>query len=196
VRKSVTLQEIKFVREHYGQLSVVEIAALMKCKHRRVAGIIDRYNLKISCSPIFPKSQGQHNKFKKGHAVTNGSFKKENVPHNLSPEYTIRLKNNGHGYEPTKQIKIQGKWVNYYKWKYNEYHHTGIERNSVVVFLDGNKENENIENIQVISRKESLSKIREENKEMISVKMKIGWAHYKRKKALLNEISKYTTRND
>jgi hypothetical protein len=196
MRKWVTMSELNFVKAHYGKHSAREIAKMLNCKPNRIQGIILRYNLKTSSSPIFPKNHGQINKFKKGN-ITAGAFKIGNIPHNKLPDNTIRFKSIGKGLEPLKQIKVEGKWVNYYKWLYSTYYNVPITSSSVVKFKDGNKENDNIDNIEIISKKQFLKEYREDNAELIAKKISIGQKHYYHtKKKILDEISKYTFRNN
>lgn len=196
MRKWVTIREIEFVKSHYGEYSVGEIAKMLGCKADRIQGIVSRYNLKVSNSPIFPKNHGQANKFKKGN-ITNGAFKVGNIPHNKLPDNSIRLKPIGKNLSPVKQIKIEGKWVNYYKWLYSVHFNVPITSSSVVKFKDGNKLNESIDNIEIISKKQFLEEYRKANSEVIKKKISIGQKHYYHtKRKILNEISEYTRNNN
>ena len=102
----------------------------------------------------FQKGFEPHNKGKKMppgiySKVKNTMFKKGNIPSNHKEVGTERITCDGY-----VEVKVAepGTWMTKQRYIYEQYHHTKLDSDEVVIFLDGNKRNFDIDNLYRIKR--------------------------------------------
>ena len=176
-RHKWTKEEIAYLKEITPGHHYKEILDLMNEKFeyqfglKQVVGAIKRYNLKTGFTGCFVKGSEPWNKGKRGYMGANKtSFKKGMIPKNHKSIGTERV-DNREGYIKIK-IKEPNKWELKHKFIY-ESHYGKIEKGNVVIFLDGNKNNFDINNLACVSRQELLMlnkhRLNSENAEITKV---------------------------
>lgn len=98
----------------------------------------------------------QHNTGKKyiaGGRSAEFHFKKNNIPHHMRPTGSIRKTQEGH-----LEIKVDDrkKWVLLHREVWKREHGSYPPDNCVLVFKDGNKENCDISNLEILTRQEFM----------------------------------------
>ena len=133
-----------------------EISILMTDKFaynfsvQQIKSAMARYNLKTGTTGQFKKGVVSRNKGSKGYMKPNKtSFQKGNIPHNHKPIGSERIGSKD-GYTMIKTGE-PSKWELKHKFLY-ERHYGKIEKDSVVIFLDGNKSNFNVSNLKCVTR--------------------------------------------
>ena len=156
-----TDEEKEYLKEICFDKSYKEIASLMtnkfnyEFKTTQVQSAIKRYGLTTGRSGYFKKGSEPWNKGKRGYMGANKtSFKKGMIPKNHKPVGTERV-DNREGYIKIK-IKEPDKWELKHKFIY-ESHYGKIKKGNVVIFLDGNKNNFDINNLKCITREQLLT---------------------------------------
>ena len=120
----------------------------------QIKGAITRYGLITGLTGYFPKGHKPWNKGMKG--VNFGGeqtqFKKGNIPPNHRPVGSERITKDGY-----HEIKIAepSKWELKHRLIY-EKHYGKVPLEHAVIFADGNKNNLDIDNLILVSRKELL----------------------------------------
>lgn len=113
-------------------------------------------NLKLGAHTRFTPGHTPFNKGKKMPAETKAKLKffdKGHVPHNIRPDFSERVSNDGY-----VEIKVPGKGFQLkhrYLW---ESIHGAIPHGCIVTFIDGNKMNVKIENLQLITKRENMNR--------------------------------------
>lgn len=120
----------------------------------QIKGAIGRYKLNTGRTGYFPKGHVPFNKGKKGLTGANKtSFKKGNIPKNKKPVGSERINVDGY-----TEIKVSE--PNRYRLKhrviYEQYHNVKLKPNEAIIFLDGNKQNLNIDNLEKVTRSQLL----------------------------------------
>lgn len=143
----------------YGR-SYKEIQELMNNKFEyqftigQINGAIGRYGLNTGRTGYFPAGNEPWNKGTKGLTKANKtSFKKGNIPKNKKPIGSERVNVDGY-----TEIKVSE--PNRYRLKhrviYEQYHDVKLKPNEAIIFLDGNKQNLNIDNLEKVTRSQLL----------------------------------------
>lgn len=116
------------------------------------------------------------------------------VRHNIPVKYEMENKRNNAvalpiGSERIKsdgmhQVKIgEHKWVNKQRYLYEQYHNVKLKDNEYVIFLDQDKTNFDINNLKVVSRKESAYMINQglfsKDKSVTNLGILVAKHHYK-----------------
>lgn len=156
-----TAEEKKFLADYVPGHSHKEIQAAFinkfgwQIKLSQIISSIKRYGLNTGRTGYFHKGLEPWNKGKKG-IVLEGSekgwFKKGNRPKNYRPVGSERI--NVDGYIEIK-VKDPNKWKLKHRVVWEE-NHGKLKKSDVVIFLDGNKLNVNIDNLEKINRYEHL----------------------------------------
>ena len=116
----------------------------------QIKSAMKRYKLKTGTTGRFEKGVVSWNKGTKGYMKPNKtSFQKGRTPHNYKPIGSERI-NSRDGYAMIK-VKDPNKWELKHKFIY-EKHYGKVKKDSVVIFLDGDKNNFNIDNLKCITR--------------------------------------------
>ena len=153
-------EEKSYLKDICPGRSHKEIAMLMSNRFKnnfkpsQIMSAIHRYGLSTGRTGQFEKGLPAWNKGLRGHMGANRtSFKKGNVPQNRLPVGSERADNR----DGCIRIKIAepDKWELKHKFIY-EKHHGKIKKDSVVIFLDGDKNNFDISNLKCITRKQLL----------------------------------------
>lgn len=122
----------------------------------QINGCIRKYNLNTGRTGRFEKGHIPYNKGLKGvchKGCEKGWFKKGNMPFNHKPTGSERIGKDGY-------IMVKTAEPNKWKPKHNviwEEVNGKIPKDHVVIFLDQNKQNTDISNLQLISRRELLT---------------------------------------
>jgi hypothetical protein len=107
-------------------------------------------------------------KFKKGHAPWNKGmkglqiggkktrFKPGHIPRNCSPVGAIRILKDG--YLEIKTAMGRDMWVLLNRWNWKQHYGEYPPKGSTLVFKDGNKQNCEIDNLELLSRSELMQK--------------------------------------
>lgn len=147
----------------------------------------------------FKKKQVPWNKGVRGYMGANKtSFKKGNIPPQYVPVGTIVVRKPHHEKSPRRRIKIAdlNKWQYYshYIW---EKHNGKIPKGYLIHHKDKNPLNDNIENLEIMTRAEHLDEHRKEhNENKRSENMKKAWEVRRlRKDWGLPEKTEYNKRN-
>ena len=183
-----TDEVIQFMIENYQGKDNIELAELLndkfnlnttgdrvsnvKANLKRRKGINLNTGINRGC---IKKGHVPFNKGKKGLTTANKtSFKKGHVPANYRKIGSERITVDGF-----IEIKIANpnKWVTKARLIY-EKHHGKIPKNHVIIYLDGNKQNLEIDNLIAISRKEHLilnhNNLRYNNKEVTETSVNLA----------------------
>jgi len=178
-----TAHEDNIIRAHYPHMINEEIQELLP--HRTTSMIYNRayfLGVRKTIETIRRKQQlcgnvirevGRKTRFKKGSTPVNKEkkqvefmtsegierskqtrFKKGNKPHNTkSDRFSVRKDSKGKLYV---FYKIEdGVWVHYHRYLY-EQHHGEIPKGMVIRFKDGNFMNLDLNNLEMVSRKENM----------------------------------------
>lgn len=160
--KQWTEEEIAYLSEITPGRSHKEIHALMEERYgftlQQVKTAIKRYGFNTGRTGRFEKGHVSHNKGKKGYCAPGaekGHFKKGNIPLNRREIGDERVSKDGYIY-----VKIQdGHKNNNWKMKHVinwEKEHGPVPEGHCLIFLDGDKENCEISNLELISRAENV----------------------------------------
>lgn len=128
----------------------------------------------------FQKRQVSHNKGKKMdpkvyEKVKRTMFKKGNIPHNHREVGSERISKDGY-YEV--KVAEPNKWELKQRLVYEEYYGVTLTNNDVIFFLDGNRQNLDINNLRKITRAELVrfnqSELKTENPEINEIALNIA----------------------
>jgi len=120
----------------------------------------------------YMSKKGQENSKKTWFSSTDRS--KQNSNNKPFPLFSERIDVDGY-----TLIKIENpsKWVFKHKWLYEQYHNCKVPKGFVVTFLDGNKQNLDINNLAMISQNQNKimnkRKLRYENAELTKAGIKV-----------------------
>lgn len=151
-------EEKTYLKEIVFGRSWEEIQELMNNKFEyqfevtQIASAIKRYKLSTGRTGRFEKGNISFNKGKKGLVGANRtSFKKGDIPTNKKPIGSERIDVSGY-------IKIKVAEPNVYKLKhrvvYEQYHNVKLKSTDIIIFLDKDKRNLDINNLQKITQKQ------------------------------------------
>jgi len=159
-----TKEEITYILENGRILPAEIIAKYINRSKSGVRKVLSNYG--ISLAPEFNKTKSTQ--FVKGQISWNsglktkvkpnaGQFIKGSKPHNTKPEGTISLRTNVN--RPKQKyyyIKISdGNWVLYHRYLW-EQKNGKIPEGMILTFIDGNKLNVNLDNLELMTRYESV----------------------------------------
>ncbi|MCE5221875.1 MAG: HNH endonuclease [Clostridium sp.] len=155
-------EEKKYLKEITPGHHYKEIQELMNKKFNlefnlnQIKGAIARYKLNTGLTGHFPKGHKPFNKGIKGlcfNGCEKTQFKKGNIPQNYRPIGSERI--NVDGYLEIK-VADPNKWRLKQQVVWEEVNGE-IPKGKVVIFGDGNKNNFNIDNLILVSRKQLLT---------------------------------------
>lgn len=151
-------EELEYLREHYKIYTITELLPLFN-EHFNVAVTYDQLKGALSRNKIlsgrdgrFPKGNEPFNKGMKGinFGGRQTQFKKGNRPQNYRPVGSERVNVDGY-----TEIKVADPRT--WKLKHNvvwEEANGKVPRGQCVIFLDGNKNNITLDNLQLVTRKQ------------------------------------------
>lgn len=194
--KRITQDEIRIISELYPDTSNQAIADKIGRSASAIKNLAIKYDLKKSKSykesnpGCFKKGQKSWNKgLKKYMGPNRTSFKKDNKPANYKPMGTISIRYHRKDERTYKYIKTENGWIllQRYNW---EKHNGRIPENCIVTLKDKDPMNCNIENLELISRKENMERNRNREKAAKSLRELWGkeWVH---KQYGLRPLSKF-----
>ncbi|ALO46609.1 hypothetical protein PS2015_1967 [Pseudohongiella spirulinae] len=196
-RSSVfSAEQQAFIREHYSALSRKDLTAAINeqfgtsFKVSQISGYVRNHKINSGRTGHFPKGNVPFNAGTKGQGLTGAnrtSFKKGHRTHNTVPVGTISVETK----DGFLKIKVaepnQWEFIHKRTW---EQHHGPIPDGWVVSFLDGDRTNCAIENLELVERsvmavrnRMGLSSVPSELKPVANnvAKLKIAAAEAKRK---------------
>lgn len=122
-------------------------------REEQIKGALRRYGLNTGRTGQFVKGLTPWNKGTKGLCIggKETQFKKGHIPINHKEIGSERVNVNGYA-----EIKIAEptSWKSKHRVIYEKYHNTKLTSNDIIIFLDGNKANLDIKNLQKITRSE------------------------------------------
>lgn len=156
-RHHYTEEHVKFLKDHAAKMSRIELTALFNREFQlsmnveAIRAFCRNHKLPDAPQAKFQKGRIPWNKGTKGlvHGGSATQFKKGCIAHNRLPVGYERKTWNGY-----TLVKIDEKnWVrkHIYLW---EQHNGPIPNDSCLIFLDGNKENVTLENLELVKRSE------------------------------------------
>lgn len=178
MRKIWTETEDEYLKEHFSDRQTQHIANKLSRSYTSVANHARTLGLKKSAAYISSEAAGRQNllsagvkhRFKKGHQSWNKGksycaggrsketrFKKGRKPHNTRQDGAISIRSDKSG-RKYKYVRIsEAKWQLLQRviW---ERENGKIEKGMIVAFKDGDTMNCNIENLELISRKENMKR--------------------------------------
>jgi hypothetical protein len=170
----------KYIRDHYGVISVADIAKHLGRHKSVVQGHIKRMGLKLpddvraarQAIGTFKPGQLPHNAGTKGKMKPNStSFKPGQLPHNTKHDDAITIRaDGGKQYQFTRVSK--GKWIPLHRQNW-EQAYGPVPAGHIITFIDGNTMNAELENLKCISRAENVA--RNMNREKQAESMKHKW---------------------
>ena len=170
-------------RMKYNKLLTDDQEAYLKTIYKGVSNrectrlLNEKYNLSLTCQQIkglkarLKLDSGLTGRFEKGNAPTGGRFKKGStigketrfkkghVPPNKRPIGTEVVKDEG---VFVKVSDIKCKYANKVNWKLKQHvvweaHYGSVPKGKLVMFLDGNKNNFDINNLALVDRSELVT---------------------------------------
>ena len=160
-----------YIRQHYANTKTSDIAAHLGISVGKVYRIANNLGLKKSKEYMkqqhgsFIKVAGASNRYKKGHTPWNKGkkvdgtkipdhtkFQKGQFPHNHKPVGWTRVDIDGYTYMKVAEPKT---WKMLHVLIYEE-EHGKIPKGKIVTFKDGNKSNFDIDNLELIDRKQHM----------------------------------------
>ena len=173
-RRPYTQQEIDYIKEHYPTTLNRDICIALGRTEGSIGSVSLRLGLKKdkvylqklktgeignSAKTMFTKGNASWNKGLKG--LTNKSstkFKKGHIPHNAKESdgaISIRKDKNGTCY---RFIRVAlGKWYHYGRWVWEE-KNGKIPKGMCLWHIDRDSLNDNIENLEVITRRDNIKR--------------------------------------
>jgi len=153
----LTVEQIDFLKEKYPLMSRANITLALNNRFglslrlTQIVAYTKNHGIKSGRSGRFEKGAVSHNAGTKGLMKPNsGSFQKGNAPHNaVAVGATTK---DGDGYHKIK-IAEPNVWEFTHRRMYRQ-KHGAIASDSAVVFIDGNRDNLSIENLELIHRGE------------------------------------------
>ena len=146
-------ESLKLFNEHFGfSLEVTSFSALCK-----------RHNIKTGFTGYFEKGHVSHNKGKKGWCAVGCEkswFKPGCTPSDWRPVGSERVTIDGYTEVKVSDIRTQNNRLRQKNWKHKhvviwEQANGSVPKSHIVIFADGNKQNFNLDNLVLISRREN-----------------------------------------
>ena len=150
MNKKYTDEQIEFLRNNVKGTPYKKLTEMFNKEFKtdisveRIVGISKHYKLRNGINP----------RFKKGCSNSTGGFKKNNIPHNTRVLYSERTNKNGYVEIKVGQPNV---WKSKQVYVWEKVNNREIPENHVVIFLDGNNQNFNIDNLKLIHKKELIS---------------------------------------
>lgn len=164
-----TEEKINQLKEMYQYASMKEIENHFGCDRYSVYGACDRHGIKRPAdflkAHVYNVKPNEPTQFKPGHPSWNKGkkmrdgwggetkFKKGMRPHNWKPEGSERISKDGY-----IEIKTNGKYRCKHRIIWEDYHKEKLHPMDVVIFLDGNTQNMDINNLKKITRAEHMQR--------------------------------------
>ncbi len=120
----------------------------------QIKSVRGRFYINSGVDTRFNKGDVPHNKGLKGYYAPGsekGWFKKGNKPYQYCPVGTELMKSDGYVYIKIADPNI---WKQKHRLIWEEVHGPYSTKTHVIIFKDGNRENFNIDNLQLITRKQ------------------------------------------
>jgi hypothetical protein len=172
--RALTEDERNFIRDNYIKYTNHELAKITGRSEASIQSIKREFKLSKKNEGCFKKGARAWNFRMKGaqpyHAKTVATqFKKGMVPGNTLHDgaITIRAAHKDRNDKPYKFIRIEGKWLLYHRWLW-EQHHGAIPSKHIVTFVDGDTMNVTLENLQCISMAENARRNYNPNKAQLA----------------------------
>jgi len=125
----------------------------LNLKRTQLRGAMKNRGIKNGLSKTFRCGMDPWNKGSKGICKPNsGSFKKGNKPYNYAEVGTELIKSDGYVYTKTAEPNI---WKQTHRLNY-EKEHGKVPHGHVLIFLDGNKHNTELDNLELVTQSELL----------------------------------------
>ncbi|MFJ8100389.1 HNH endonuclease signature motif containing protein [Lysinibacillus sp. NPDC096212] len=159
LRHTWTHEQKEFLREHYPSNSQNDLLVLfnqhfqLNINLRQLTACLKNHNITSGRTGYFEKGSSPANKGKKFPGQINKtSFKKGNKPKNYKPVGTERIDRDGY-----VLIKVSDTGAWHHRWRHKhkviwEKVNGPIPKGHVLIFLDRNKLNISIENLQLITQ--------------------------------------------
>jgi len=154
------------LRDLYPNHSAIQIAKIMDLTVYQIKNRARKLGLHKENFTIFKKGHIPANKGKKmddklKKRLAHTFFKKGDLPATTSEIGTISLTEDGY-----YRVKIANpnKWDYLHRMIWKEHHKEPIKRSEIIIFKDGNKNNIIIDNLEKISRKEHIDRMRDTDK--------------------------------
>lgn len=164
--KGIGTKELtKKFNDHFDTDITLSMMKGYKANHKLDSGLTGRFE-----KGHVPVNKGTKGVYNVGGNVT--SFKKGHVPLNTDPIGTEKLLADGYVWVKVNNVPRAPKKVN---WKQKnvviwEHAHGPVPENHVIIFLDGNRENFDLDNLKMISRETNVrlnqNHLRHKNKEL------------------------------
>ena len=152
-------EEKEYLKEIVTGRGYKEIQQMMSDKFKykftleQIKAAIGRYELKTGLNGYFKRGNPPWNKGMKGLNIggTHTQFKKGHIPANHRDVGSERVTVDGY-----TEVKVAepNKWKLKHRIIYEEYHNTKLTRKDLIIFLDGNKGNFDIKNLEKVTRSE------------------------------------------
>lgn len=199
MRRKFKTIEFEFLRSFKGTKNKNELLELFNNNFEKITlnqlePLLHRYKIPFKKLPSYTFKKGftPWNKGKKTGVRPPNLFKKENVTWNTRELYSERIDRDGYTYIKLvnkKRWKLKHRWI--WEQKYGE-----IPVDHVIIFADGNKENFDIKNLLLVSRKElavlNKNKLIKNDAELTNVGLNIA----KVKIAISKKINKKQEKKD
>lgn len=120
--------------------------------YEQIKAAIKRYKLNTGFTGQYEKGNIPFNKGTKGVCKSNKtSFQKGNIPQNKKEVGSERITKDGY-----TEVKVEepNKWNLKHRVLYEKYHDVKLIRDDIIIFLNGNKQNLNKENLHRITREQ------------------------------------------
>ena len=157
MRRKFKTEELDFLKSFNGTKNRNELLELFNNNFEKITStqletLLHRYKIPFKKLPsyTFKKGHTPWNKGKKTGIRPPNLFKKGNVTWNTRELYSERIDRDGYTYIKLinkKKWKLKHRWI--WEQEYGE-----IPVDHVIIFADGNKENFDIKNLLLVSRKE------------------------------------------
>lgn len=158
IMKKYTDDIIDFLREIAPGKTYKEIVEIFNKKYNldmtidKLSSLLSRKKINTGTLGYFKKYHIPWNKGKKGYIGANRtSFKKGNIPFNWKPVGSERVDKDGYTLVKIAEPK---KWALKHRIIWEEQHKKKIPKDSVIIFVDGDKSNLNIDNLLCVTRDE------------------------------------------
>lgn len=172
-RTTWTPEQIEKVRLHYPDMHTGDLADLVGLPKKAVYIKAGALGLRKSAAFFASEASGRTNgvrggetRFKKGHKSWNKGmkglqiggeatqFKPNAIPKNVLPVGHIRITKDG--YLEIKTAPGLRKWVLLHRWRWQQAHGQYPPKGVPIAFKDGNKQNCDISNLELVSRGEMM----------------------------------------
>jgi hypothetical protein len=188
-----TMNEVRFVQQNYLKMTDEEMGRELN----RPKTSVEAFRMRNKIWKAKEKTQFKkgHNPWNKGKSINPGGrtcetqFKPGNRPHNIKHNYCVSVRNDSRGVA-YKHIRIQcAKWVPLHRFIW-ETTHGEIPKGSIVIFKDKNPMNCTLDNLECITRGESVT--RNANRKKAAKKMIKHWMVCRTKEAYGIKTTRHT----